>query len=588
MHNKLTQPRIAFIDGLRGVAVLAVIIFHFGYLPNGYLGVDIFFVISGFLITGLIYEECKETQFSIRMFYLRRIRRIIPLVTFLSIIALIIGLLTMLPDDLENLAEQIVATNIFSNNILQAITIKDYWNVANDFKPLMHTWSLGIEEQYYIFYPFLFTFLSKRRIKFILPVLIIFTMLSCILYLLPFDSSKKFYYLPFRFFELSSGGVIAILLKEKIIVISQKNMLKDIILLTSIALLFFILIVDYNILYDSIKLFSVVTITCLIMILSNNNNKLLSWILGNKVIVFLGTISFGLYMWHQMILAYARYFMFPELTPLHLSIIFMITVMLSILTYHVIENPFRNKNIIKTNILFLILIPSILLSSVVSLVLYFNAGIVKDVPELNITKEHRIRNIHAKYNDRVYLYDKEFTTDSKIKVLVIGDSFARDFVNILLESKYSGKMEISYIFSYNDPKIWNRINAADMIFYSRMRLNNIDKSSVDMQKVWCIGTKNFGTNNGIFYNYTGDDYFEQRTKLKKGILEFNKELKDEWGDRYIDLLGYIIDSDNTVPVFTPDKKFISQDCFHLVEAGARYYARLLEDDKNFILNKIYK
>ncbi len=101
------------IDGLRAIAVLAVIIFHFGHLPNGYLGVDVFFVVSGYLITGIIYQEICKDRFSISNFYLRRTRRIIPLVLFLSLVSMIIGIIIMLPDDLENLAQSIIATNIF-------------------------------------------------------------------------------------------------------------------------------------------------------------------------------------------------------------------------------------------------------------------------------------------------------------------------------------------------------------------------------------------------------------------------------------------------------------------------------------------
>jgi peptidoglycan/LPS O-acetylase OafA/YrhL len=181
------------IDGLRAIAVLAVICFHFGFLPNGFLGVDIFFVISGFLITGIICNELAEARFSMVGFYLRRTRRIIPLAVFISAVTLFIGALTMLPDDMENMAQSVIASNFFANNILQAITTKDYWDVVNEYKPLMHTWSLGLEEQYYLLYPPLLWMLGSRRSKWLLPILVALALASVLLLFLPFEDYIKFW-----------------------------------------------------------------------------------------------------------------------------------------------------------------------------------------------------------------------------------------------------------------------------------------------------------------------------------------------------------------------------------------------------------
>jgi len=204
------------IEGLRSIALLAVILFHYGHLPQGFLGVDIFLVISGFLITGITYVEVKKNRFSLKEFYLRRIRRIVPLTLFVGLIALIIGIATMLPDDLENLSQSVIATNIFSNNILLLITTGNYWDVTNEYKPLMHTWYLGVQEQCYLLYPILFAFVGKKRITWILPVLSILTIISLILYLLPFYSNdQKFYLLFFRFWEIGLGGIAAIIFKNR-------------------------------------------------------------------------------------------------------------------------------------------------------------------------------------------------------------------------------------------------------------------------------------------------------------------------------------------------------------------------------------
>lgn len=205
------------IAGLRALSVACVIAYHFGYLAHGFLGVDVFFVISGFLISGIISKELKENTFSFRSFYTRRIRRILPLSYFVTVAVLLIAWLVMLPDDLENLAQSVIATNFFANNILQAITTKNYWNVANEFKPLMHTWSLGIEEQFYVLFPVIIFFSHKVRPKLVAVVLAVLSVISIFALFCDFPDYKKFYYLPFRFFELSTGGFASVVLQQKLL-----------------------------------------------------------------------------------------------------------------------------------------------------------------------------------------------------------------------------------------------------------------------------------------------------------------------------------------------------------------------------------
>ncbi len=205
------------IDGLRAIAVVAVILYHFGLLPNGYLGVDVFFVISGYLITRLIVREVDDGTFSLGNFYTRRVRRILPLTLFVTLVALVGGLCVMLPDDLENLAQSVVATNLFGNNILLSITTRDYWDVVNDYKPLMHTWSLAVEEQYYLLYPPFLLLVVRSKRKLLFPAVAALTLASVVLYFVPFEAHTKFYYLPFRLFELSLGGLVAIGLGDRVV-----------------------------------------------------------------------------------------------------------------------------------------------------------------------------------------------------------------------------------------------------------------------------------------------------------------------------------------------------------------------------------
>ena len=576
------------IDGLRAIAVLSVIAFHFGLLPNGYLGVDVFFTISGYLITGIIYKETAEGRFSIIQFYLRRTRRIIPLILLISFISLIIGMAVMLPDDLENLSQSVIATNLFSNNILQLITTRNYWDVVNEFKPLMHTWSLGIEEQYYLLYPFLFLIIGRKRKTWVLPVLLLLTLISLLLFLSPFFSSPaKYYLIPFRFFELSIGGIGAILCKDKTINKKYAPLF--------LAALIAIISMHIKQVPGSLETIIVVLITIGLLVTTNDQNKMSSRILENKLMVSIGKLSFSLYMWHQLILSYTRYFIVQETTISSLALVFISIVALSVLSYYFIEQPFRDKTRIMTTTLLWVLGLTFMLTTVSATVIYFRAGVIRDVPELDITTTEVKRNMHAQYNASVKNYDKAFTDTKKLKVLVIGNSYARDWANVLLESKFRKDIELSYInYLSKSGDHLQRSQQADLIFFTELDRSLFIRAykngyNIDTSKVWCVGIKNFGISNGLFYNHKRDkEYFMQRAPLRRAYLMKNDLLKKQWSNKYIDLAGMYVDSNGTFPIFTPDRKFISQDCRHLTKAGAKYFATLIGSDPGFVLNRFVK
>ena len=557
------------IDGLRAIAVLPVIAFHSGYMPNGYLGVDIFFVISGFLITGIIYRKLLANDFSLVDFYLRRTRRIIPLSLFVSAICLPIGLYTMLPDDLENLSQSVVATSLFANNVLQAITTKNYWDVVNEYKPLMHTWSLGVEEQYYLLYPFLFLFLGYARRKWLAPILIALTALSFGLFVAPFDAYQKFYWIPFRFFELSLGGLAAIFLNGRVIDHRFASAFPFALLALMVA--------PSDFAPADVVLVASVLLTVGVVASANQTSSIASALLANPVSVGIGKISFSLYMWHQPVLAFARYAWVQEFEAHHLIVLYAVTLGLSLVTYRFVEQPFRNKDRVSTPMLLGVLGTGLLIANAGALYLYQNAGVWRDVPELGISRAHVVRNLHAQYNDRIYEYDRDFVEDGRTKVLVIGSSFARDWANVLLESRFGRDIQISYIFGPKEnAPVEARAAEADLVFWHAPDPSEVARRGLDPTAIWALGTKNFGTNNGVFYNYRGDDYLLQRTPMERGTIEQNEALRDAWGDRFLDYIGLVIDPRDEVPVFTPDGLFISQDTRHLTQAGARYFARLFE------------
>jgi hypothetical protein len=177
-------------------------------------------------------------------------------------------------------------------------------------------------------------------------------------------------------------------------------------------------------------------------------------------------------------------------------------------------------------------------------------------------------------------------------VLVIGNSFARDWVNVLLLSKFRPDIDISYInYLSNSEDQARRIKEANVIFFVELERSIFtgsykDTYHIDPAKVWCVGVKSFGVSNGLYYNHRRDNgYHLQRGTLGKAYQLENELLEQQWGGRYIELTKMYADSNGTFPIFTPDGKFISQDCRHLTKAGALYFADLIGSDTDFVLNK---
>lgn len=583
------------IDGLRAYAVIAVIIFHLGFLPNGYLGVDVFFVISGFLITSIIYKELTNNTFSIWKFYERRVRRIIPLLLFITTTAFIIGLFLMLPDDLENLAQSVVASNFSANNILMLITSADYWATKNEYKPLMHTWSLGIEEQYYLIYPFLLLIVSKIRSRFVYHFLILISSISIILFLFYGNPASRFYLLQYRFFELSIGGFFAIAFFGK----RSKPFNKYIFSLSALGILACLITPGLSNQFLIIAT-TILTVTLLTTGgLISENNIISKYVFQNPIVVYIGKISFSLYLWHQLVLAFSRYAFFEKITFLNSLILVAITLILSILTYHFIENPFRNRKLFSTRKVLTILSITFLLSTSSALYIYFIGGVYKDFNAIGLTTEDVEKqgynlfsssdNVHIHYNEKVRELDKPFSQINKRNILIIGNSYGRDVANIFLEYPIGSENELRY-FDINrakkDDSIIERWKNADLIIFAAngflnkewvVDIGQVYDFEIDFQKIYVFGTKDYGYSNGIHYNKMSQisDFSNYYANMRDGTLEDEKLLQTEWGSSYISLISPIIDKEKKIRIFDDEGKFISQDTVHLTKAGAIFYSKIL-------------
>ncbi len=594
------------IDGLRALAVLSVVLFHLGFLPNGYLGVDIFFVISGFLITHNIYTKSETNSFSILDFYQRRIRRIIPLLLFTTSLALIIGIFLMLPDDLDNLAQSVFASNFSVNNILMYLTSSDYWSVKNDYKPLMHTWSLGIEEQYYLIYPFIFFFLQGKRVKYIQPSLLLLTILSLLFFISTNNTAQKFYLLHHRFFEFTIGGMCAIHFRSKKLVCDRSTYFLVILSLWVALMAIVIPISEYN----TFKVIVITLASSVLLVTGKSFSLSIQWyqrVFESKIAMGLGKISFSVYMIHQVVFAFARYAFLEEITNTWAILLSILILGISSLTYHWIENPFRNYQLFSFRKVIVILVFFFVISSITSLYIYSIGGLIKDFPELNLYKgdlqfERKLfkitHNIHIQYNEDVRKLDREFEPTTKKKVLVFGNSYGRDVANILLESEVRDEIQLRYFDiarTFKDPRVKIQLIEADVIFLAaygsieiKELLKNIEEKyqfQLDRNKIWVFGIKDFGSHNGIHYNRikAQTDFSNYRTPIKTGVLEKNDLLKTEWGNKYIDLISPVTTLEGHVLVFTPSGKFISPDTVHLTQSGAKFYTILLEERLKKIL-----
>lgn len=592
------------IDALKGIAIVAVVLFHMGLLKSGYLGVDVFFVINGFLVIPSIVNNIQNSHFSFFSFIKKRIIRLLPLIVLASMVVLVMGYFLMLPDHYENLAQSIIAANLMSENILSAITTRNYWDVVNEYKPLMHLWYVGILFEFYIVMP-VFMLMANKCAKvlkhdsktWIVSTLTVLTACSLVLYLIPIGSTgDKFYYLQYRFFELGIGGLIAIYVSN--IRLSDKYGFAH--KISSIALIAVIGCSLYNVIIgngvtegvvigkelstsnglpfsSTLALLLTVALSAIVVAFKNNG----SIILKSRTLAWLGKMSYSIFIWHQVLLAFYRYSISQSMSLTTVMSFFTVTLFVSVLSYYFIE-----KKITATHFSFAGWTISAILVLTPSEYIFLHAGVVRDIPELEVVKGTEHRGMFSEYCDRVYSY-KEYPKEDngKPNVLVEGVSFGRDFANIILESEYKDSVNLVYAYTWDDSNIIEKIKKSDYIFVFSSKAqvpskvwNNVKETCV----IKGISTKNYGSCNGIIYkNRSKDSYFEQVGDIEKGYIELNKEWKSQWEDDYIDLLTPSLVDKTHVKVFTDDKQYISQDCRHLTQAGAQWYARILNWPKIF-------
>ena len=345
------------IDGLRALAIIPVILYHYDikFFDWGFIGVDVFFVISGYLITSIILREISKSSFSLIGFYERRAKRIFPAFFFTILVTLIASFIIMSPLDFQHFMRTVTASSIFSANLF-------FWHQTGYFEPsahltpLIHIWSLSLEEQFYIVWPLILILFSFKKFSssFQRNIILFITFLSLSFYIIGvwYFPNLSFYFFLTRAWELLLGALCAMYLfnKEKVpngIFTSSCMPLVGIILIFSP-------IITYKLIPQHVMISVIMPVIGTAIIILNNKNNIIGKFLSNKILVNIGLLSFTIYLTHQPIISLIRYYSITRIDYLDIIIAFIFTLFISVFIYNFIEKPFRySSSITRSQTIFL-------------------------------------------------------------------------------------------------------------------------------------------------------------------------------------------------------------------------------------------
>lgn len=419
------------IDGLRAVAVLFVIAFHIWpkLFTGGFVGVDIFFTISGFLITSIINRELGSGHFSFRGFYARRIKRILPVFYLVVLSTTVIAWRLLLPNDFMLFIRSLMYSVCYASNIFFGFT-KSYFETSANSYPLLHTWSLSVEEQYYFIWPVVLyginKFYNNVRLKLLISIIIFLLSLVLSIYLSSRNNALAYYTVITRSFELMIGSILAIITgilsnKSHLLINNNKSGIFGVIGLLVIVYSA-ITINEYTPYPSYYALLPTVGTAMVIFAGVLNPNNVVSRILSARLFVFIGLISYSLYMWHWPILAFLHYYYQEIPNQLNFIAVFA-TFVLSIGSYFLVEIKIKTlkMSFVKLVSIFLVL-PIMLIAS-----LYFITMRTNGIPS-RLDRKIQLQSI---YLDKQYCQNQIvgsciFGDTNKIptKVLLFGDSHA--------------------------------------------------------------------------------------------------------------------------------------------------------------------
>lgn len=449
------------IDGLRAIAVLSITFYHaqmqlfdIKWFEGGFIGVDVFFVISGYLITRIILSELQDNTFSLINFYQRRARRILPMLFFVIIVSLPFAWKILLPSDLTEYAKSILASLSFVSNFFFYFSATEYGANSALLKPLLHTWSLAVEEQFYLVFPILAIFVSKLFRKHFLTIFVALSLLSLQLGVEMEERNPdlNFFLSITRFWELAVGSILAY--RELNFKILEEGIAKRILPMLGLYLIIYsILFFDNANSHPSFQ--TLIPIIGVALIISYaSKEELVGKILGSKIFVWIGLISYSIYLWHFPIFAFSR-IGGKILNNFEKFELILLTFILSIISYFVIEKPFRKLVSLKFFIIsvFITIIGLILISTYIiksdgvatKSRLGLNSKIIATA-EPSILFTDKFGDKLCEEKDSLYIKGRQFcmlgdTNNSKVDFVLLGDSHAMHSQHLLnnISLKYGMK-----------------------------------------------------------------------------------------------------------------------------------------------------
>jgi peptidoglycan/LPS O-acetylase OafA/YrhL len=511
MQSKAHTKKILEVQFLRAIAVLFVVFFHL--FPNnfigGYIGVDIFLFLSGFLMMKVL-DEKKQ---SIKIFYLTRIKRIFPTLAFIVIISCFLSIFIFLKDIQYNFIYQAISSIFFYSNFFFWISTQNYFGIESFYQPLLHTWSLSLEFQFYLLIPFIYLVIKKyhkNHIIFLIFLIFVSTFLSHDF----IGRSQSFYLLPYRLNEFLIGSLFFFLKRRSL----SKNIC-DIIFFFILLLIIYLGFTYNQNNFPGLKAFFVSLLVFIFLYF--NNYRYAFAIINNRFMQHLGKISYSLFLLHWPLIVFFNYFIIRELSVYDKFILFILIIFLSNLLYYFVEDKFAQLDlshaIRKIRLIFLSLIFILCCSFIL-----IKSDIIYEL-RLNPEKINLLKDIK---NDDPYLlgfkknHGFEFVDHKKRTILIFGDSHAHDihFSLRLINDDYN------YLFVSN----------------------NLDCSKILSKNLnihWFDKLTNLFFNKKIVSQYLFDDCSSQYNKLDKVFLDYKIDkilISMKWNNSEIDNVDYII------------------------------------------------